>query len=82
MPNPVAYFELGGRHASELREFYRGLFGWNVEPFGQSAAGTDFFHVEPEARWYSGRNNPDQRRDAAQLRYVVRRCGRPEGDSG
>jgi predicted enzyme related to lactoylglutathione lyase len=54
MPNPVAYFELGGRHASELREFYRGLFGWNVEPFGQSAAGTDFFHVEPEEGGIAG----------------------------
>lgn len=54
MPNPVAYFELGGRHASELREFYKSLFGWKVEPFGPSAAGTDFFHVEPEEGGIAG----------------------------
>ena len=48
MPDQVAFFEIGGRHASELREFYKGLFGWKVEAFGQSAAGTDFFYVEPE----------------------------------
>ena len=54
MPNPVAYFELGGRNASELREFYKDLFGWNVEPFGKSAAGTDFFHVHPEQGGIAG----------------------------
>ena len=48
MPDQVAFFEIGGRHASELREFYKGLFGWKVEAFGQSAAGTDFFYVEPD----------------------------------
>ena len=47
MPNPVAFFEIGGRHASELSEFYKSLFGWKVESAGQSAAGTDFFYVEP-----------------------------------
>ena len=54
MPNPVAYFELGGRNASGLREFYASLFGWSVEPFGKSAAGTDFFHVEPEEGGIAG----------------------------
>lgn len=48
MPNQVAFFEIGGRDASELREFYNGIFDWKVEPFGKSAAGTDFFYVEPE----------------------------------
>ena len=47
MPNPVAYFELGARDAAKLRDFYSDLFGWNVEPFGRSAAGTDYFHIEP-----------------------------------
>ena len=27
MPNPVAYFEIGGRDAGQLREFYAALFG-------------------------------------------------------
>ena len=48
MPNPVAFFEIGGRDASELRDFYKGIFGWTVQPFGKSAAGTDFFHVQPQ----------------------------------
>ena len=48
MPNPVAYFELGGRDASKLRSFYSGLFEWKIESFGPAAAaGGDYFHVEP-----------------------------------
>ena len=31
MPNPVVHFQIGGRHASELREFYRTVFGWDVD---------------------------------------------------
>ena len=54
MPNPVAYFEIGGRNASGLKEFYASMFGWNVEPFGSSAAGTDYFHVEPEQGGIAG----------------------------
>ena len=48
MPNSVAFFEIGGRDASQLGEFYKGLFGWNVQPYGKSAAGTDFHYVEPQ----------------------------------
>ena len=54
MPNPVAFFELGGRDASALGEIYGSLFGWTVEPFGKSAAGTDFFHVHPEQGGIAG----------------------------
>ena len=48
MSNQVAFFEVGGRNASGLGEFYKGLFGWNVELYGKSPAGTDFYFVEPQ----------------------------------
>ena len=48
MPNPVAFFEIGGRQAPELTEFYSNLFGWKIESYGKSGAGTDFFYVEPQ----------------------------------
>ena len=54
MPNPVAYFELGGRNAANLREFYSSLFDWKIEASGQSGAGTDYFHVEPTEGGISG----------------------------
>ena len=47
MPNAVAYFELGGRNAAKLREFYTDLFDWDIEDSGQSGAGTDYFYVNP-----------------------------------
>ena len=47
MPNPVAYFELGGRNAANLKEFYSDLFDWEIEDSGQSGAGTDYFYVNP-----------------------------------
>ena len=47
MPNPVAYFELGGRDAAGLSDLYANLFDWNVEQAGPSAVGTDFYYVEP-----------------------------------
>ncbi len=31
MANPVVHFQIGGRHASELREFYKSGFGWEVD---------------------------------------------------
>lgn len=31
MPNPVVHFQIGGKHAAELREFYRSVFGWEVD---------------------------------------------------
>ena len=54
MPNPVAYFELGGRNAANLKEFYSDLFGWNIEAAGQSGAGTDYFHIEQTEDGISG----------------------------
>ena len=48
MPNQVAFFEIGGRDASGLGEFYKDLFGWKVEQYGKSGAGTDFYYVEPQ----------------------------------
>ena len=48
MPNPVSYFELGGRDAAGLRDLYADLFDWKIDPMGQSAAGTDFYFVQEE----------------------------------
>ena len=48
MPNPVTYFELGGRDAAGLSDLYSELFGWNIQPMGQSAAGSDFYFVEED----------------------------------
>ncbi len=31
MPNPVVHFEINGRDAAKLREFYGGLFGWQMQ---------------------------------------------------
>ena len=47
MPNPVAYFELGGRNPANLREFYTNLFGWEIDAATPSAAGGDYFYVHP-----------------------------------
>ena len=30
MPNPVIHWEITGKDAPKLQEFYSGLFGWNV----------------------------------------------------
>ena len=32
MPNLVAWFEIAGKNAGELCEFYRTLFGWEISP--------------------------------------------------
>ena len=49
MANPVAYFEIGGKNAEELREFYGELFGWNIAEMGAaSAAGSNYWHIENE----------------------------------
>lgn len=37
MANPVVHFEIMGRDAAQLREFYGNAFGWNANP----EAGTD-----------------------------------------
>ena len=44
MPNPVSYFELGGRNAGKLREFYSELFGWQIEHFG-AATFAEYYSV-------------------------------------
>ncbi len=54
MPNPIAYFELGGRDAAGLRDLYANLFDWSIAPFGKSAAGTDYFHIEPSEGGIAG----------------------------
>ena len=42
MPNPVVHFQIGGRHADSLREFYESVFGWDVdEPAPIGAIRTD-----------------------------------------
>lgn len=30
MGNPVVHFEIAGKHAESLREFYSALLGWNI----------------------------------------------------
>lgn len=54
MPNPVSYFEVGGRDAAGLRKFYSDLFEWSAEPFGSPAAGSDYFHIEPQPEGIAG----------------------------
>lgn len=49
MANPVVYFEIGGREAEGLREFYSELFGWNINEKGEaSAAGSPYWFVQGE----------------------------------
>ena len=31
MGNPVVHFEIGGKNAEKMREFYGGLFDWELE---------------------------------------------------
>ena len=31
MPNPVIHWEITGKDASKLQQFYANLFGWNVD---------------------------------------------------
>ena len=54
MPNPVSYFELGGRHAAKLREFYSELFGWKIEHFAPAAAFAEYYAVEPSEGGIAG----------------------------
>lgn len=47
MANPVVYFELGGRNAEGLKEFYGELFGWNINDMGAaSAASSPYWFIE------------------------------------
>ena len=48
MANPVVYFELGGRNAEGLTEFYSELFGWNIAEMGAAAAGSPYWFVQNE----------------------------------
>ena len=49
MANPVAYFEIGGRGAEGLSEFYSELFGWKIEDMGAaSAAGSPYWDIRTE----------------------------------
>ena len=46
MPNPVAYFEMGGRNSAKLREFYADLFGWTINKFTPADAMGEYYHIE------------------------------------
>ena len=49
MAYPVAYFEIGGRGAEGLKDFYSELFGWSIGEIGTaSAAGSPFWFVQGE----------------------------------
>ena len=55
MGNPVVYFELGGRDAAGLQEFYAALFGWEINAIGAaSAAGGDYWHIQNEGEGIPG----------------------------
>ena len=46
MPNPVAYFELGGKDPEKLSDFYSELFDWSSEAMGAAMPGLQYFHVQ------------------------------------
>ena len=49
MAYPVVYFELGGRNAEGLRDFYSELFGWDISEMGAaSAAGSPYWFIGNE----------------------------------
>lgn len=51
MPNPVVYFEIAGRSANGLQQFYTELFNWKVEKFMPS---DEYWHVQKEDEGISG----------------------------
>ncbi len=46
MPNTVSYFEMGGRNAAKLKQFYADLFGWSINKFAPPDAMGEYFHIE------------------------------------
>ena len=49
MANPVVYFEIGGRNAEGLTEFYGELFGWDINEMGAaSAAAMPYWFIQNE----------------------------------
>jgi len=42
MGRPVVHFEIEGRDGAALRDFYSGLFGWDID-----TSGTPFYGVVP-----------------------------------
>ncbi len=54
MPNPVSYFELGGRNAAKLSEFYSDLFGWKIEQHAPAAAFAEYYRVEAAKEGIAG----------------------------
>ncbi len=46
MPNPVAYFELGGQDPEKLSDFYSNLFDWSSEGTAAAMPGLQYFHVQ------------------------------------
>ena len=49
MGNPVVHFEIGGKNAEKMREFYGGLFDWEFEECTTSWAATPRSAVGDEA---------------------------------
>jgi predicted enzyme related to lactoylglutathione lyase len=46
MSASVTHFEIYAEEPEELAEFYRGLFGWNIE----KATGVDYFFIQTSAQ--------------------------------
>jgi len=44
VPNAVTHFEIYAQEPAELAEFYRQLFGWQIE----KAVGVDYFFIQTE----------------------------------
>ena len=49
MPHPIIHFEFGAPDAGALAEFYRRLFGWEVQP-----AGPEYWLLAPGAEGIGG----------------------------
>ena len=47
MPDPVAYFEMGGPDAAALQDFYAGLFGWSIEGVTSPVGANNYYFVSP-----------------------------------
>jgi predicted enzyme related to lactoylglutathione lyase len=49
MSNPVVHFEVVGRDAAALQNFYRQAFGWQIDAPGHGAGPPDYAMVHPQA---------------------------------
>jgi uncharacterized protein len=48
MANPVVHFEVIGKDAKALQNFYQQAFDWQIEPVSSGAGVTDYAMVHPQ----------------------------------